>query len=72
MGDLDHPRLAALAADGDLPLPQVHVAGLRVVRVIADPGQLRGADTPRLEHGGDRGVSPLGEAAALAGLLKLR
>src|SRR6266702_2952548 len=29
--DLDDPGLSALAADGDLPLPQVDVAALRVV-----------------------------------------
>ena len=72
MGDLDNPHLAALPADGDLPLPQVHIAGLQVVRVISDPGQLGGADAGDLEHGEDRGISPLVDAAALAGLRQLR
>jgi len=37
-----------LAAHGDLPAPQVDVAALRVVRVVAEPGQLGEPDTSRL------------------------
>ena len=37
VADLYDPLLAVLAADGDLPLPQVEVATLRVVSVRADP-----------------------------------
>jgi hypothetical protein len=39
VADLDDPLLAVLAADGDLPLPQVQVATLRILWVVADPGQ---------------------------------
>ena len=38
--DPDDPVLAALAADGDLPLPQVDVAALRVAGVVPQAGQL--------------------------------
>jgi hypothetical protein len=34
----DDPRLAALAADGDLALRQVNVAALRVVWIVMDTG----------------------------------
>jgi hypothetical protein len=73
--DPDDPRPAALAADGDLALPQVEVAAPGVVWVLADPGQLPGPDPSpagRFEHGDDRGVAALGEAAALAGFLQGR
>jgi hypothetical protein len=36
VADLDDPGLAAFPVDGDLPVPQVHVAALRVIRVEAD------------------------------------
>ena len=39
VADLDGPGLAALAVDGDLPVPQVEVAAPRVVGVIADARQ---------------------------------
>ena len=39
VADLDDPGLAALAADGDLPLPQVDVAVPRVAGVVAEVGQ---------------------------------
>ena len=41
--DLDGPGLAALAADGDLPMPQVEVAAPRVVAVAADAREFRQA-----------------------------
>jgi len=69
VSDPDDPRLAALAADGDLALPQVEVAEPGVAGVVADPGQLASPDTGRLEY---RGVAALGEASALAGLLQGR
>src|ERR1700693_4104623 len=69
--DPDHPRPAALAADGDLPPPQVDIAAPRVVRVVADPGQLPRADPGRVEHRDDRGGTPLGERAAVAGVTGL-
>jgi hypothetical protein len=72
MADPDHPRPAALAAHRDLPPPQVHVAAARVMRVVADSGQFPGPDAGRGEHRDDRGVTPLGEAAALAGLVQGR
>jgi hypothetical protein len=46
VADPDDPRLAALAPDGDLPLPQVNVTVLRIVRVVDDPGQFRQPDLP--------------------------
>ena len=70
--DPDHPRPAALAAHGDLPPPQVDIAAPRVTRVIPDPGQLPRPDPGRREHRDDRRVTPLGERAALAGLLQGR
>src|SRR5271166_3789186 len=68
--DLDGPGLAALALDGDLPVPQVHVAAPRVVSVVPDSGQLRQADPGRPEHGDQGGVAALGERAARAGALQ--
>jgi hypothetical protein len=57
VADLDRTGPAALAADGDLPLPQVDIAVLRVAGVAADPGKLRQADPfSRLEHGDHRRV----------------
>jgi hypothetical protein len=40
VADPDDPVLAALAADGDLPLLQVDVTAPRVTRVIPQAGQL--------------------------------
>jgi hypothetical protein len=34
---------------------------MRIVRIVADPGQLPGPDPGRGEHRDDRGVAPLGE-----------
>src|SRR5271157_1792791 len=68
--DLDDPGLAALAVDGDLPVPQVHVAAPRVVSVVPDSGQLRQADPGRPEHGDQGGVAALRERAARAGALQ--
>src|SRR5258707_13961502 len=65
MADLDDPRLAALATDRDLPAPQVNITAQRVIRVVADPGQLRQPDAARREHGDDRAVAALGERPAL-------
>src|ERR1035441_6406810 len=39
VADPDDPVLAALAADGDLPLPQVDVAAPRGTGVVPQPGQ---------------------------------
>jgi len=41
IADLDDALLAVLAADGDLPLPRVQIATLRIYRVATDPGQFR-------------------------------
>src|SRR5262249_11863521 len=72
MGDPDHPGPTTLAADCDFSPPQVDIAAALVVRVVADPGQLSGPDPGRLEHGDDRSVAPVGEAAALAALVQGR
>jgi hypothetical protein len=40
VADLDDAVLAALASDGDLPLPQVDVAVPRVTGVVTEAGQL--------------------------------
>ncbi len=40
IADPDDPGLAALAVDGDLPVPQVRVTAPRVAWVVTDPGQL--------------------------------
>ena len=64
VADPDDPGLAALAADGDLPLPQVDVAAPRVTGVMPEAGQLGQPDAGRLEDRDDRGVTPLREAAA--------
>ena len=66
VADRDDPGLAALAEDPDLPAIQVQVTALRIAWVVADAGQLREPDTGRLEHGQDRGVASVREAAALA------
>src|SRR5271169_944599 len=71
VADPDDAVLAALAADGDLPLPQVDVAAPRVTGVVADVGQLGQPDAGRLEHRDDRGVAALGEAAAGARVFQL-
>ncbi len=59
VADADDPVLAALAADDELPLPQVEVTA-------AQAGQLGQPDAGRGEHREDRGVAALGEAAARA------
>src|SRR5271165_6315498 len=64
------PGLAALAADGDLPLPQVDVAAARVAGVVAEAGQCGQPDAGRLEHRDDRGVTALGERPAGACLVQ--
>jgi len=56
VAELDDAVLAALAVDGDLPLPQVDVAAVRVVSAVADAGQFRQADARRGEHRDDRGA----------------
>jgi hypothetical protein len=70
--DPDHPGPAALATDGDFAVPEIEVAAAAVVRVVEDPGQLRGPDPGRGEHRDDRGVAPLGECPSLAGFLQGR
>ncbi len=64
VADPDDPVLAALAADGDLPLPQIDVTAPRVTGVIPQAGQLGQPDAGRPEHRDDRGITALGEAAA--------
>jgi hypothetical protein len=54
---------AALAADGDFPLPQVDVAAPQA-------GQLRQPDAGRGEHRDDRGIAALRKAPARARLLQ--
>ena len=66
IADRDDPGLAALAEDLDLPPVQVQVTVRWVAGDVPDPGQLREPDAGRLEHGQDRGVTPVREAAALA------
>jgi hypothetical protein len=64
--------LAGLPGDADLAGVQVQVAAGRIVRVIADPGQLGELEAGRGEHGDDRSVAPGGERAAAAGFLYCR
>jgi hypothetical protein len=68
VADLDDPGFAVLAPDGNLPLPQIQVTTLRVLRVVTDSGEFGQPDTGRPEHRDDRGVAALGEAAARTGL----
>src|SRR5260370_34692577 len=70
VADLDRAGLACLAADGDLPLPQVDITALRVVRVVPDARQLRQPDPGRGEHRDHRGVAALLERPAPAGTLQ--
>src|SRR5262249_48704436 len=70
--DLDNPRLAILPPDGDLPLPQIEIATLRIGGVVADPGEFGQPDTGRPEHRDDRRVAALGERPPLAGALEFR
>jgi hypothetical protein len=72
VADLDDALVAVLAADGDLPLPQVQIATLRIHRVVADPGELGQPDAGRLEHRDDRCIPPLQERTALASPLQFR
>jgi hypothetical protein len=72
VADPDDPGLAGLAADGDLPLRQVDVATLRVVRVVADRCQFGEPDAGGPEHRDDGGVPALSEGPARAGLLQGR
>src|SRR3984885_9826666 len=66
IADRDDAWPAALAEDPDLPPVQVQVTTRRVAGAEPDPGQFREPDAGRLEHGQDRGVTPVREAAALA------
>jgi hypothetical protein len=66
VADPDDPVLAALAADSDLPLPQVDVTALRVTGVVPQAGQFGQPDAGRGEHRDDRGIAALREAAARA------
>ena len=70
MADPDHPRLTALAAHGDLPGTQIHIATAWIVRVVADPGQIPRTDPACGEHRDDRRIAPLTERPALARLLQ--
>ena len=70
VADPDDAVLAALAADGDLPLPQVDVTTARIPGVVLQAGQLGPPDAGRLEHRDDRGIATLGEAAARTGMVQ--
>jgi hypothetical protein len=70
VADLDDPGLAALAADGDLPLPQVDVAEPRVTGVVPQGGQLGQPDAGGPEYRDDRGIAALREAAAGTGVFQ--
>jgi len=72
VADLDDAVLAALAADGDLPLLQTDVTAPRVIGVVQDASQLGQPDAGRLEHRDDRGVAALRERPARARLLQPR
>jgi hypothetical protein len=72
VADLDDPGLAALAADRDLPLPQIDVTAPRVIGVVQDAGQLGQPDAGRPEYRDERGVAALRERPACAGLLQSR
>src|SRR5215467_2284147 len=72
VADLDDPCLAVLAPDGDLPLPQIEIATLRILSVVADPGEFGQPDPGRPEHRDDRRVAALGERPPLAGALQFR
>ena len=62
VADPDDPVLAALAADGDLPLPQIDVTAPRVTGVVPQAGQLGQPDAGGPEHRDDRGIAALGLA----------
>jgi hypothetical protein len=68
--DPDDPVLAGLAADGDLPPPQIAVTTPRVTGVIPQAGQLGQPDAGCPEHRDDRGITVLGEAAARTGMFQ--
>jgi hypothetical protein len=70
VADPDDPVLATLAADGDLPPPQIDVTAPRVTGVIPQAGQLGQPDAGRPEHRDDRGITALGEAAARTGMFQ--
>ena len=72
VADLDGAGLAALAADGDLPVPEVDVAAPRGVGVVADSCYFGLVDPGRLEHGDDRRVAAVLEAPACTGPLQPR
>jgi hypothetical protein len=57
VADLDDPGLAALAADGEFPLPQVDVTALRVARVVPQAGRLGQPDAGRTDLGSADGPS---------------
>src|ERR1700678_1279677 len=57
VADLDDAVLAALAADGDFPMPQVDVAAPRVTGVVPQAGQLGQPDAGGPEYRDDRGVA---------------
>jgi hypothetical protein len=71
-GVLNFAYPSALAADGDLPLPQIDVTAPRVIGVVQDASQLGQPDAGGPEHRDNRGVAALGEAAARARLLQPR
>jgi hypothetical protein len=59
VADLDLAGRAALAVDGDLAVPQVDIAALRVGWVIAEARELGQADPGRREYGDHGGVAAL-------------
>jgi len=64
--DLDDPCLTTLAPNGHLPLPQVQIATLRILSVVADPSEFGQPDAGGAEHRDDRRVAPLSERPPLA------
>jgi len=72
VADRDDRGRAVLAPGGNLPLPQIQVTTVGVVRVVTDCGEFGQPDTGRPEHRDDRGVAALSKAAARTGLPEFR
>ena len=70
VADLDRAGRAALAADGDLAVPQVDIAAPRVAGVIADAREFGQAHPGGREHRDHGGVAALLERPAGAGALQ--
>jgi len=68
--DLDDPRPAGVAPGGDLPLPQIQIATLGIVGVVADLGEFGWPDAGCPDHRDDRRAAALGERPARAGAVQ--